>query len=424
MTEQVYWIWLSEVLGSANKHANLLMEHCADASAIYEMDREALQSAVPSLSETVLDALCDKELKTACEIEAYCVRHGIGLLSWDNPMFPQRLRRIRSAPVLLYYKGMLPHFDAQLCIGMVGTRQFTEYGGSMAYRFGYELAKCGAVVVSGMARGIDTASHTGALDAGGHTVAVLGCGLDVVYPRENGKLMDEIAKNGTLITEYPPGSQPERHHFPSRNRIISGLCQGVCVVEASLQSGSLITADWAQRQGRDLYVLPGNVGRHGFEGSNRLIKEGAVMVTSAADVLAVYEPLYADTVSRRNLSAPDAYDHYQQALPGRAGAAADKQKKKKQKKSGLMRLASKLKPAERTASAPTQEDTASLPVLADAEEQAIYDLLRTPMSADELAAKSGLEIRRVITLCTMLEINGYIQSAAGGTYMRTEKTDE
>lgn len=212
---------------------------------------------------------------------------GIGVVCQDDGAYPARLRKIFDPPAVLYYRGRLPRDE--LLIAIVGARKASAYGRNAATMLATGLAEAGAGVVSGAARGIDSVAHSGALDGGGYTVAVLGCGVDVVYPPENGRLLDRIAEQGAIVSEYWPGAPPQAQFFPVRNRIISGLARGVVVVEAAARSGSLITADWALEQGRDVFAVPGSIFAGTSSGANRLLKQGAKPVTTAADILEEYD---------------------------------------------------------------------------------------------------------------------------------------
>lgn len=209
---------------------------------------------------------------------------GIDFIDFGDPCYPEMLKNIFDPPLGIFVRGNLPIVEQQ-AVAIVGSRKPTPYGLAVAEKLGAGLAGAGVTVVSGMARGVDTAAHRGALGAGGRTIAVLGCGVDVVYPRENKKLMEEICHRGVVVSEFPPGSPPEAWHFPVRNRIISGLSRGVVVVEAAARSGALITADMALEQGRDVMAVPGNVSSPMSCGPNRLLKQGAKLVEGPDDIL-------------------------------------------------------------------------------------------------------------------------------------------
>ncbi|HSL24382.1 MAG TPA: DNA-processing protein DprA [Vicinamibacterales bacterium] len=202
----------------------------------------------------------------------------------DDPRYPPQLAAIPDAPDELWVRGDL---EALLCpsVAIVGSRAASQYAVEVATALAFDLVRSGVVVVSGMARGVDGAAHQGALDAGGRTVAVLGCGVDVAYPAEHRQLMDRIVESGCVISEFPPGTAPHQHHFPLRNRIISGLSRAVVVVEAGEKSGSLITARWALEQGRDVMAVPGNALSGRNRGSHALLKDGAKLVEGVDDIL-------------------------------------------------------------------------------------------------------------------------------------------
>jgi DNA processing protein len=220
--------------------------------------------------------------RRAGTVREACERLGIAILPWGAGGYPVALREISGAPLLLYRAGK--EWTGDAAVAVVGSRAPTGPGGEFARILSGELAAARWTVVSGMARGIDAAAHKGALHAGGTTVAVLGCGVDVAYPREHAELREEILEKGAIFSEYPPGSLPLPHRFPERNRIVSGLSRGVIVAEAPERSGALITARLALEQGRDVMVVPGNPWFAHTAGSNRLLREGATPVCSVADV--------------------------------------------------------------------------------------------------------------------------------------------
>ena len=296
----LFWIWLSEALGAANRDFRTLITLYDSPYEIFHAEEEELER-IPEISERTKTVLADKSLQRATEILDRCQQRGIGILPYADACYPKALRDIKDPPVLLYYKGTPFELDRLLSIGMVGTRRMSAYGLQSAYKIAYELATAGAVVVSGMAAGIDGVCAAAALAAKGRTVAVLGCGLDVVYPKHHKVLMEEIERQGLLLSEYPPGTRPNHYHFPIRNRLISGLSQGTLVVEAGLGSGSLITAKDAILQGRDVFALPANVGSRGAEGTNGLLRDGANLVIGAEDVLKTYQYVYAQELHPERL---------------------------------------------------------------------------------------------------------------------------
>jgi DNA processing protein len=215
---------------------------------------------------------------------------GVQVVTREDPLYPKHLRQIYDPPLVLYVRGTLA--EDPLSIAIVGSRRTTLYGQEMARKLSYQLARVGVAVISGGARGVDTCAHTGALQAKGRTVCVIGCGIDVVYPAENKKLFDQIAeKGGAVVTEFPFGVQPDRQHFPMRNRIVSGWSFGIVVVEAALNSGALITANFAAEQGRHVFAVPGRVDSAASRGCHKLIKEGAKLTEDVDDIMGELEYL-------------------------------------------------------------------------------------------------------------------------------------
>jgi len=220
---------------------------------------------------------------------------GVRVVTREDADYPKHLRETYDPPLVLYVKGALSERDA-FAIAIVGSRRTSLYGQEMARKLAFQLARLGVTVVSGLARGIDTQAHKGALQAKGRTVAVIGCGIDVVYPVENQKLSEEIAENGgAIVTEFPFGVQPDRQTFPMRNRIISGWSHGVVVVEANLKSGALITASFAAEQGRQVFAVPGRADSPLSKGANKLIKDGAKLTEDVEDILGEFEYLLPKT---------------------------------------------------------------------------------------------------------------------------------
>lgn len=311
--ESLFWIWLSEVLGPKSRDFKTLIEVYESPYHIFHADENELER-IPELSEKGREAVSQKDLANATRILSDCEQLGVHILTYADEAYPSNLRALRDPPILLYYLGDLPDLNKRLCIGMVGTRRMSAYGLQTAYKLSYELASANVVIVSGMAAGIDGVAAAGAVAAKGSTVAVLGCGIDVIYPRHHKVLRDLICQNGALLSEYPPGTKPNHYHFPVRNRIISGLAQGTVVVEASEGSGSLITAKDAVLQGRDVFAIPANVDSNGAEGTNKLLRDGAKLVLDVSDIIHPYEYAFSATLrtealikARKNSGADLSY---------------------------------------------------------------------------------------------------------------------
>ena len=270
-----------------------LLKHFTGAEEVYNADENALLQAVGNKSRD-LDALMQKDLEKARSVYKFCVDKDVGILTYADDEYPEQYRCIKTPPVLLYYRGILPDFNGDCFVAMVGTRRLTEYGRKNAYVIGYDVATAGAVVVSGMAIGIDGVSHAGALAAGGRTVAFLGCGIDVCYPTSHLSLARAIVKNGCVMTEYAPGTKPEGHNFPRRNRLIAALSCATVVIEGKLTSGAIITARLAREYEKAVFALPGNVDNVTSEVANVLIQNGAKLIISALDIINDLEKSYMD----------------------------------------------------------------------------------------------------------------------------------
>lgn len=278
-----YWLGLRRVHGVGPRVARLLLERFKTPERIFAERPEVLaQTGIPRPTARNIASFKDFDPleKELCELP----RLGARLVRWSDPDYPSNLRQIADPPPYFFLRGVLP--GEPRCIAVVGARTASEAGRRMAQRLGFELAGKGFAVVSGLARGIDSEAHQGALDAAGRTVAVIGCGIDVIYPPENRKLAEAIvAGSGAIMSELPIGTPPVAENFPVRNRLISGLCLGVVVVEAAEKSGSLITARMALEQDRQVFAVPGSPLTGKSRGSNRLIKEGARLIDCVEDVL-------------------------------------------------------------------------------------------------------------------------------------------
>ena len=296
MEEMIYWIWLSLACSPSGSTFGKLIKEFNGAKEIYEADGRRVSSII-GFRNSDRSSLEDKSLERAEEIYRFCMKHKVGLLPYCDERYPELLKEISNPPVLLYYRGILPDFGKCFTVSAVGTRSLSDYGRKNAFRIGYDLAAAGATVVSGMAIGIDGVAMAGALAAGGATVAVIGSGIDVCYPPQHLRLAREIVKQGCVITEFAPGTQPSKLNFPRRNRIISGLSRATIVFEGAERSGALITARCAKEQGRAVYALPGNVGSKNSQLSNLLLKNGAKMCTSAEDVLNDYKDSYRGVIN-------------------------------------------------------------------------------------------------------------------------------
>ena len=395
-----YWVWLTALPGLSNRSRLLLLERYGSPEDVYYADPEEL-AQVEGLTPGQAALLADKSLSRADRILADCARGDIFLLTMQDALYPDRLRNIYDPPVLLYGKGSLPLFDEEAAIAVVGTRSCTPYGLRCAHRMGYELARQGAVVVSGMAKGIDGAAMRGALQAGGFTAAVLGGGADVVYPAANRRLYEDIAATGVILSEYPPGTEPRGDHFPVRNRLLSALSLATVVVEAPEKSGALITAATALEQGREVFAVPGPFDAPKSRGCNALIREGAGLVCEAWDVLSFYESRFPHKLRPLRATIPP--------LPKGAEPEGDAPAVPVQET-----------PAPTTPVLPVLDISQDTAGLTD-DQIAVLSVLQAdiPTLTDDAALLAELPVRRVLSALTVLEIDGYVCRQGARSFLRT-----
>lgn len=447
----LHWLWLQHACGPCSAAMAQLLERSNGVESLYCATRKNLEEDFPNLNEKLIEKLLDKDLSKPLEIFAYCRNNGITVLTPDHKEFPSRLLLIPSPPCVLYVRGRFPDLNRLLSISIVGTRRMTDYGSQSTYLLAHDLAKAGTVIISGMAKGVDGIAHRAALDAGGTTVAVFGCGVNRCYPPEHVDLMNEIIRRGAVISEFPPFTPPSANHFPIRNRIISGISQATVITEADERSGALITARHAVQQGRDLFALPGKIGDRNSVGPNHLLREGAITVTAAMDILSEYHVHYKDVINiralphpglrskkiaspivRKNLVGDRTYVSFEEyaalhpeLYPDRNSPLAEEPLEAKQedgiaptahttpRKNGASRSESTIAPSsiEPQASPP-------LPALSPSEEQ-IFRLIpkEGSVTADELT-ESGLAVSDILITLTTLEIKGVIESLPGNQYRR------
>ena len=304
-----YWLGFNLVRGIGPVRLRMLLDFFGDIQSAWEAPEQALRE-IKLNRRSLGNFLKARRQVDLDEVLRQVDRAGAHVLTWDTPDYPNLLRQITDAPPVLFVRGTLTPAD-EWSVALVGTRKATVYGREVAHRLATDLVQNRVTLVSGLARGIDSIAHKAALDAGGRTLAVLGSGVDHIYPAEHRKLAEAIIENGALISDYPLGTRPEASNFPARNRIISGLSLGVVVVEAGVKSGALITADFALDHGREVFAVPGSILSPASVGCNRLLRDGAGIVTEIADIL---ETLHLDQVSEKQLA--------REILPANATEAA------------------------------------------------------------------------------------------------------
>ncbi len=420
--DTLYWVWLAEKCGPASKDFTKIIEKYQDPFDVYLLDNDEIEQ-LKDLGDRTRAALCQKDLDPSYDIMTYCKQNRVDIISYGDRRYPERLKMLQDPPIVLYCKGHFPEFDTRLSIGVVGTRSMSEYGKQSAYRISYDLAASSVLTVSGMALGIDGVCACASLTAGGETVAVLGCGIDTVYPKHHAKLYEQICRHGAVITEYSPHEKPYGHNFPKRNRIISGLCQGVLVVEGSEGSGSLITAELAIGQGRQVFAVPGKISDAGAEGPNRLIKEGSYSATCAADILKHYEFLYGDVCKKRRSAKKDiSADAALEALGLHYAVSGAKEEQdeiflpKKERKTKKNTVAEPV--TEQEVSVAEESGAISVDSL-DPITRRIFESLPQDraVSADAVVG-DGISASDAITSLSLLELYGLISSLPGGLYIR------
>lgn len=411
---QLHWIWLATRAGLSDRGRMALLQRFADAEDIYYADAGEY-SHVEGLSPEAISALQDKSLTEAEKIVAECGREHISILTWQDALYPKRLKNIADPPVVLYYKGSLPQVDALPCIAVVGTRSASAYGMSTAKRMGYQIAACGGVIVSGAALGVDAMAMRGALTAGAAVIGVLGCGADVVYPASNRALYADTQHQGCLLTEFPPGTPPISWNFPKRNRIISGLSCGVLVVEAPEKSGALITARQAADQGRDVFVVPGNIDVLSCKGSNALLRDGAIAVSSGWDVVCEYRDRFPGKITENIVDAHQRVypDELEQTQPLRVAQKPKIPEKKRRRTS-----AEEKKEIDNSASA-LYIDADKPKIQHSAEEEKLLACIGTEDAlVDDVISASSMPAGQVLALLTMLEVKGVVTRLPGKRIMK------
>lgn len=404
MSALKYWLWLATRKGVGVQGMHAVLDHFGTPERAFFADPEEYELLPAGLGR----ALRDRSMTQAERVLADCVRLGIRIMTLQDADYPERLRQLDDAPCVLYLKGKLPDFDEEAAVGVVGTRQASEYGKTVAKRLGLELARGGAVVVSGMASGIDTCAVRGALQGGGTVVSVLGGGIDVPYPWENRFLYEDVAATGLLVSEYPPGTENRGGNFPVRNRIISGLSLGVVVVEAREHgSGAMITADRALEQNRDVFAVPGNVDAVHSRGCIRLIQQGAKPVLSAEDILEEYRDRYPVKLARvPKLS--------QQEEQQRLEAVVEPEPARPQKA-----------PVDKEKGEEYSVIKRRLNSFTDDELAIIHAMQGKSCQADELVERTQIPARRVLSALTMLQIAGCVAEKPGKRFVcLVELTEE
>lgn len=392
-----YWLWLQKALGEG-AHITKILDEFGSAENLYNstiIDWK-MSSALTSKQISKLESTSINDIEN---IIYTCEQNGWSIIDYDDSAYPKRLKQIYNPPAVLYVDGVLPEIDELAVIGVVGTRKPSEYSLKVSQIMSRGIAEAGALVISGGALGIDSSAHRGALAAGGKTIAVLGCGLGTDYLRDNKSLREKIKNNGALVTEFSPFTKPSRTTFPMRNRIISGLSLGVLVVEASVKSGSLITANFALEQNRDVYAVPVSVLSTDFAGTNKLIDDGARVVTKPQHLIEAYAMQY-DTLDISKVRSIEELMYDESDKSANVGTTDDRL--------SFDNLENGRRKVEQR-----QEAAAKL----RGEAKMVFDCLdESYMHIDMIIDNTGLTSSKVMIALTELEISGLVESASGKRY--------
>ena len=419
MDNLLYWIWLSLACTPGTSTFASLLTKFSNAEEIYAADEYSLRGVIGNrISDR--SALLKKDLTKAKEILEFCNKKQVGIVTYGDSSYPDLLRKIPNPPVLLYYRGVWQDFNSgNFFVSIVGTRWISEYGRKNTFVIARDLARAGAIVVSGMAKGIDGIAMAGAISSGAPTVAVIGSGIDICYPPQHITLAREIVKNGCVITEYAPGTPPHKANFPKRNRIISGLSRATLVMEGDNRSGALITARCAQEQKRDLYALPGNVGNPGSEGTNLLLMNGAKAFVSADDIVRDYEKEFSGRLNPFKLAEATPFDMNEELSRLKICAVAPSDDIFNTKPERRVKRQDKIEPALKVA--------AEAPVPQKVEPQPNFDKLtlniykRIPAEG-EILIESLLDdetnLRLLMKALLKLEMGGFVRMLPGEKVMR------
>lgn len=392
-----YWLWLQRALGEGAYIKNMI-EDFGSVKKLYSSNILEWRMS-PALTAKQIDRLEQTDINSVDEIIYTCEKNGWTIIDYDDERYPNRLREIHNPPCVLYVDGILPDIDNLAVIGIVGTRKASTYAIKVTHIMSRGITECGALVVSGGALGVDTAAHKGALTAGGNTVAVLGCGLGASYLNENKPLRDIIKNNGALVTEYPPFTRASRTTFPMRNRIISGLSVGVLVVEAGVKSGSLITANYALEQGRDIFAVPASVLSVDFSGTNKLIDDGAMVATKPAQIVSVY----AEKFSTIDISKVRSID---ELMNDESDKSANVEKNENE-------LSFESIEENREKRLKNEHKASTL----NGDAKIVYQCLNDCfLHIDAIIEKTGLTSAKVMASITQLEVMGLIESTSGKRY--------
>ncbi len=401
MEKELYWLWLQGASGYARKVKKLL-EIFGDAEAVYNASSEELNSAhIPGYGPKVIGRLRDEDIEKYYDIYDFCRKHRIHIITPDSEFYPKRLLETENFPLALYVRGDYTCLNAENALGVIGSRTPSLYGEEATETIVSQLCDNGVLIVSGGALGIDSIAHRTAIECGGRTVLVMGCGHGSGYLPENSELRKKVAQNGALITEFPPYTNVTPATFPQRNRIISGMTSGVVIAEAAKMSGTFSTARHAIKQGRDLFVLPGDIKSGNYEGSNQLISEGAKPVFSAKDII--------PWAKVKKNSEPKTGKPFE-----KIDLEASSYKKRGKKKTSVKEKTERIIEKDEKIIEKSEKNT---PETISKNAEIVYNIMSDGIcDSDSIIRESGLEVRKVLSALTELEMDGVIVKINSDSY--------
>ncbi|MDR3148569.1 MAG: DNA-processing protein DprA [Oscillospiraceae bacterium] len=400
MPELIYWIWFSRLPGMRPETRLRILERCPNIHELYESVPSAF-SHMDNVKAAEIQAIENKYLNEAKAIYERCLKLRVNMIPIISEHYPERLANVFDAPVMLYVLGTMPDFDAECAAAIVGTRRASRYGLMTAEKIGFEVSNSGGLVVTGLAAGIDSAAARGALKAGGKVAGVLGTGINIVFPADNDRLFREVENNGCLISEYPPGDRATRFTFPARNRIIAGLSLGICVVEAPLRSGSLITASRAAEYGRDVFAVPGSIDLDGFKGSNELLRDGAELAVCGWDLIGRHSWRFPDKLRK----------------PVRRKEVFRRSQEPNGESSGKSRFMSRRGHSyNEPVTAVNSSEPRQRPEGLTEDENKVLDAIIGRKTADQITAASSVRPDRVMVALTLLELKGLVKNMGDMSY--------
>ena len=398
-----YWLWWSSSAKLSTRAKAVLLKHYGSPEAMYEAPKGEITRLLGRRSEGAED-LEKRDLSSALRTIDKCKMQNVEVVSIEDPCYPVRLKNIYAPPPVIYVKGRLPKIDEEPAIAVIGTRNASPYGIKMGRKLGFEIAKCGGVVVSGLTKGIDAAGAEGTLIAEGKCVGVLG----VPHEHAHGKMAEELAVRGALVSEYPPGAGVHRQFFRARNRIAAGLSVGVVVVEAPFKSGTRLFVDEAVEQGKEIFAVPGNADSENCAGTNAMLKDGAKPVTEGWDVMCEFAKLYPDKIKRSD-----------ERIPGNSVKSEQSESVKTEKTHKATK-----KVIDKPDTAEYIDLKTQLESLSQSQLSIVSAMDREAMQVDEIIERTGLSPAKVLADLTLLQLKGCVSQQSGKRFTLNIKRSE